>query len=118
MKGKIVALMNKADEFRSAVLQTMFEFGLPYTDCSLEEIGRNEVRITFSKDDHSDSFQFVWNGAQFIFLGIVGKHGVVEEYQLCEPYKQDEKYRELISKMLKFFGAVSKAMTDLKHKDD
>lgn len=104
---------------KNTVLQLMFEFGVPYTDCDIEFFGR-DVQITFKKGDHADRFRFGWNGAQFVFLGIINKKGEIEEYSLSEKIKKDanyESYKEIILSMHKFFLAAAKSMTDEKYKN-
>lgn len=95
---------------RGAVLQLMFEFGLPWTDCSVEESGKDLIVTLTKGDERTDIFRFGWNGAQYVLLGIVDpQSGEIVEWKIIG---------DLGAAIHRFLVASAKALTDEKYKSD
>lgn len=102
--------MIKEDSMRGVVLGLMFEFGLPWTDCSIEPYGKDLVVNLTKGDERHDAFRYAWNGAQYILLGIIDPdNGEVAEWKIIG---------DLGAAIHRFLVAVAKALTDEKYKAD
>lgn len=100
--------MIKEDSMRGAVLQLMFEFGLPWTDCSIEPYGKDLVVSLTKGEERKDAFRYAWNGAQYVLLGIIDPNsGEVTEWEIIG---------DLGAAIHKFLMAVAKVLTDERHK--
>ena len=94
---------------RGVALQLLFEWGFPWTDCSVERRGKY-FNLTFTKgEERRDDFLFEWSGAGYKLNGMLNESGE------WEPFVAEG---EIGIKAEEFLHAIAKAMTDAGFKPD